>query len=130
MLAPRLREPRLWSWWKALAPHITHAHRLHETLQTVRAERAMLTEAAGKAQLAVVMLNARGEVMQMTPSAHTILVEGDGLILRGKRLRATLNTEHPAFSALLAEAAHAGMSGIASTQEKQEDSADGEGASW
>jgi DNA-binding CsgD family transcriptional regulator len=120
-IGPLAQKPQGREMMEALAPHVTHAHRLHGTLEAGRAERAMLAEAAGKAQLAVVMLNAHGEVVQMTSSARTVLAEDDGLVLRGKRLRATVSTEHPEFSALLSEAAHAAMNAAAPTNERHEE---------
>ena len=93
---------------ESLAPHLTQSGRVQGATDSFRSERSMLAQSVDQAQLAVVMLNRKGEVVQMTRSARTLLAEGDGLALRGKALRATVMTEHALFSALLTEAMRVG----------------------
>jgi DNA-binding CsgD family transcriptional regulator len=87
-----------------LAPHLRRALSLHRSLEENRIERSMLRQSVDTADLAIVSLGSDGETLHATRSAREILATADGLILRGKHLRAMVCGEQQQFCALLREA--------------------------
>lgn len=87
------------------------APRLRQTRKTPGAgfdQRTLLAQSVDQAQLAVVVLNTDGEVVEMTRSARTLLSQEDGLVVRANGLRAAVGTEQLTLCALLDEAMRVG----------------------
>lgn len=71
---------------QAITPHLQRGLRLHHELFAARAQREELTDVLDRMPVAVMLLNAEGEVTYATRRAEIVLAANDGLAVHQKRL--------------------------------------------
>jgi PAS domain-containing protein len=96
-----------------VAPHLLHALRLQERLETVRAQSAAFQGALERLRLGVFLLDARGRLIFANRAAREVAALDDGLTLAEDELVAAAAAENAALRRLLAEAGRAGALGKA-----------------
>ncbi len=79
-------EPETIALLGALAPHVKRALQLHNTLEKARLEGAVLRHAAETVDLAIVSVDGRGEILNITQAAKLILDRCDGLLLEQRQI--------------------------------------------
>jgi DNA-binding CsgD family transcriptional regulator len=91
-----------------LAPHVKRAVNLHQTLEAARMESALLRQSVETVDLAILSLDGRGVLLNLTQAAQRILDTRDGLVLGGKRLCALVAAEDRRLLELTTGAASTG----------------------
>ncbi|MGA7156577.1 MAG: hypothetical protein WBY53_07010 [Acidobacteriaceae bacterium] len=91
-----------------LAPHIKRAINLHQSLETARIDGAFLRQSIEAVDLAIISVNGKGEILNITAAAQKILDTCDGLKLGSMHICARVSGEGRRLLELIRGAASTG----------------------